>query len=77
MECCFAPKRKNKPPTKEYSAFEPSKISQVRSIDNNNSLLIDDSENKQKLKKLSQLNFAIPEEVIPFPPKSPPINIAM
>lgn len=60
MECCFAPKKKNKPPTKEYSAYEPSKISQVRSVENNESLLIVESDNKHKLKKLSKLNFAIP-----------------
>jgi hypothetical protein len=46
MECCFAPKKKNKPPTKEYSAYEPLKISQVGIVDNNNSLLIVESEKK-------------------------------
>ena len=31
MECCFAPKRKNKPPTaREYEPYEPTKISRAK-----------------------------------------------
>ena len=78
MECCFAPKRKNKAPARNYEAFEPNNISQIRSVELNNTRQInEDIENKQKIKKLSQINLKMPEENIPFPPKSPNISIAM
>jgi hypothetical protein len=78
MECCFAPKRKNKAPVRNYEAFEPNNISQIRKVELNNIQQINEEiENKQKIKKLSQITLKIPEETIPFPPKSPNISIAI
>lgn len=35
MECCFAAKKKNKPPSKEYQPYEPNTISRVKEVEPN------------------------------------------
>lgn len=78
MECCMAPKRKNKAPAKEYQPYESGNITVLREKDSNDMLAINsDIENKSKLNKLSKIRIEPPQERIPFPPRTLPVNISM
>lgn len=78
MECCLAPRRKNKPPAKEYQPYESGNITVLREKDDNDMLAINSEiENKSKLNKLSKLRIDPPQESIPFPPRTIAVNISM
>lgn len=76
MECCFAPKKKNRPPSKEYQPYEPNNISRIKTVEPNDVNAINEEiEAKQKLARLSKLNLKIEEERIPFPPRTVKVSI--
>jgi hypothetical protein len=62
MECCFAPRKKNKPPTKEYEPYEPTNISRIKTVEPNDVTSINENiEAKQKLARLTKLNLKMEE----------------
>ena len=79
MECCFsAPKKKNRPPSKEYEPYEPTNVSRVRVlVPNDTNSINDDIEHKQKSNRLTKLKLKFDEETVPFPPRTVKVNIAM
>lgn len=42
MECCLAPKRKNKPPAKEYQPYNSGDIQVVKEKERNDMLAINE-----------------------------------
>lgn len=78
MECCLAPRRKNKPPTKEYQPYESGAIPVTREKEENDMLAINSEiENRSKLNKLAKLTIEPPQESIPFPPRTLNVHISM
>jgi hypothetical protein len=79
MECCFAPKRKNRPPTaKEYQPYEPTGLSRVKVlVPNDTQSINEDIDHKKKANHLTKLRLKFDEENIPFPPRTVKVNIAM
>lgn len=78
MECCFAVRKKNKPPVKEYQPYDSSKIQvMVEKEDNDIVAINSEIEKKSKLNKLTKLKIDPPQECIPFPPRTINVNISM
>lgn len=78
MECCMAPRKKNKPPAKEYQPYESGNIQVLREREENDMLAINSEiESKSKLSKLSKLRVQPPQECIPFPPRTVNVHISM
>ena len=78
MECCFGPRRKNKPPTKEYKPYQGEAVMVETPTSPNDIFAINQSiENKEKMQKLSKVNIKAPEERIPFPPRTVQVSIGI
>jgi hypothetical protein len=72
MECCLAPKRKNKPPLKDYQPDEPQ-----LTIDRPPADEMAKEFQRQKLERLTKVKVNAITENIPPPPRSLQVTIAM
>lgn len=77
MECCLAPKRKNRPPVQDYRPYDSAHIPVLPQPHPNdiatNNLQI---EKTQKLGRFGKMG-AIAQELIPHPPPTMKVRIEM
>jgi hypothetical protein len=74
----MAPRKKNRPPAKEYQPYESGNITVLREREENDMMAINSEiEGKSKLSKLSKLRMEPPQEAIPFPPRTLHVHISM